>query len=923
MTSPASIDYAHDIRPYLQLPHLLSLTWLAYPILSLVFVVFRLQLSGDSAQDAVANAKQDLLASCKAAEHAATSTASMPRYLAVVSNQQISDAVNGTMNAARATMVLALTVMEAIINFMIDIWRSTFLCFAELVIRGALSILIGGVNEINSLLTTSFNGLRTAIQDTIGGANDLLNTIKSALQALPLGAGDSLANKIQTFDIPDLSALQNVALPSDITGALQNINNSIPTVSQLKGSVESVIDTPFELLKKDINDTFAGIQFDVHALPVPSQNSVTFCDQMDTSIVDDLGRDLVKAVKIGTVLLIVLIFLLILANCALEWYKWRTMKKHFTYIREGMASDPDVAKSHSRDGRLMVGMSDHDLMSIEGTMSHPLITKGVNWLQALLRLRKSRKDKLIWFFHYVFHPPALACFIIGVFGLISVQLQLLVIGPIQAHYQQQAAASVADFSTLIATSINASMYNDSMTYANDINTRVDLVQSTINDGMFGWVNTTTTTLNTTINTFYTDVQNIVNTIFGNTILAEPVEEFVQCFLGSKVDAIESALTFLHDNLHVDIPRVNDSVLVLSPQMVNEAAQPIAQAAIGTSDSGDGTGSDGLVGRVISVYVKSLEKERIMFAIFAGLWLVVVFMALAILFWNSYGRRCCGRRSKSYDAKEPTVFYPEKMFKESSPSVEEKGEAMPLRDPPRRKNWSLHRMIAREEARGEVPPIPSREEQGQKDWDTILDHADVSAPTDAQRPKGSKVTAFISKLKKSRSRSSDNEEFVQSVSSEVNPWFAPPPETHLTDSHSAATAPRQSRAPPPGLSIQTDLVMRPLGLPELARDVPQDVSQSTRSSAQPVPMPLPLYYGYDGPTSPVSTIPANQFLRPPPFHARPKPKQVVLAVDPDASTPITRHLNTNHARKSSQAVDPFVTPFDDEHRVMNPFAAVAV
>ena len=144
-----SIDYSHDIRPYLQLPHLLSLTWLAYPILSLIFIVFRLQLSSGSAQDAVANAKEDLLASCKAAEHAATSTASMPRYLAIASNHAITDAVNGTMNGARATMVLALTIMEAIINFIIDIWRSTFLCFVELVVRGALSILIGAVDEVS------------------------------------------------------------------------------------------------------------------------------------------------------------------------------------------------------------------------------------------------------------------------------------------------------------------------------------------------------------------------------------------------------------------------------------------------------------------------------------------------------------------------------------------------------------------------------------------------------------------------------------------------------------------------------------------------------------------------------------------------------------------------------------------------------
>ena len=142
------MDYAHDIRPYLQLPHLLSLTWLAYPILSLGFVVFRLLLSSGSAQDAVANAKEDLLASCKAAEHAATSAASMPRYLAIATNHQITDAVNGTMKAARATLVLALTIMEAIINFVIDIYRSTLLCFIELIVRSVLSVLITLVDDV-------------------------------------------------------------------------------------------------------------------------------------------------------------------------------------------------------------------------------------------------------------------------------------------------------------------------------------------------------------------------------------------------------------------------------------------------------------------------------------------------------------------------------------------------------------------------------------------------------------------------------------------------------------------------------------------------------------------------------------------------------------------------------------------------------
>jgi hypothetical protein len=229
----------------------------------------------------------------------------------------------------------------------------------------------------------------------------------------------------------------------------------------------------------------------------------------------------------------------------------------------------------------------------------------------------------------------------------SVEIQLLAMGPLVAKYQSRAAATVADFSTTIATTINQSMYNQSSLYVNDINGRVDTIQSTINDGVFGWVNGTTTTLNTTINTFYTDIQEAVTTVFGGTILESPANAFLQCFIGSKVDAIENALTFLHDNLHVDMPRMNQSVLILSPDSVNEAAQPIATAAIG----GGTDDKQGLIGRLVNSYAASLKKERVMFGIFLALWGVVVLMGLCIVFWHSYGRPYLEKRGRRKWAAE--------------------------------------------------------------------------------------------------------------------------------------------------------------------------------------------------------------------------------------------------------------------------------
>jgi hypothetical protein len=93
------------ISPYLTLPHLLSLTWLACPILSPLFVAFQTINSTGSAQDAVDDAKAALMTSCVAAQTAATAAASIPRYLAEGTNQQIINAVNASISASKATMI--------------------------------------------------------------------------------------------------------------------------------------------------------------------------------------------------------------------------------------------------------------------------------------------------------------------------------------------------------------------------------------------------------------------------------------------------------------------------------------------------------------------------------------------------------------------------------------------------------------------------------------------------------------------------------------------------------------------------------------------------------------------------------------------------------------------------------------------------
>ena len=369
---------------------------------------------------------------------------------------------------------------------------------------------------------------------------------------------------------------------------------------------------------------------------------MTFCNQLDLSIVDDLGAELVKMAKIGVVILILTALLLTGLHCLWIRYRWGRLMAHLQYTRQAWMTDPTVYHTKSASTTPVVTLSDHNLLVLQADMHHPLITRIVNNLTTKLRLTRTQHINIRWFFHYIFHPPALACFLIGFFGLLSVEIQLLALGPLRADFSNQVSAATHDFSNTIATALNASMFNQSAAYANDVNSRVVVIETTINGGLFGWVNDTTATLNNTVNAFYTDVQNVVTILFNGTFFEAPAQDFVKCILGSKVDAIEDAITFLHNNLHVNMPRVNESVLVLSPRSVDEVTQPIARAAVGSGNNGTDTG---IVGKLINTYEKSLKKERVMFGVFMGIWGLVVFMAICILLWNTYGPRWLEKRRR--------------------------------------------------------------------------------------------------------------------------------------------------------------------------------------------------------------------------------------------------------------------------------------
>lgn len=121
--------------------------------------------------------------------------------------------------------------------------------------------------------------------------------------------------------------------------------------------------------------------------------------------------------------------------------------------------------------------------------------------------------------------------------------------------------------------------------------------------------------------------------FANTTLFTPLQSFIDCIIGQKVVGIEKALAWIQDNAEVNFPTVSPDVLMLDSARSQELVAPVQDAALG-----DGTPeNEGLVPRLVNSYAESLKRERIMFLIFIGVYLLIFLVGTAVAIWYGVGK----------------------------------------------------------------------------------------------------------------------------------------------------------------------------------------------------------------------------------------------------------------------------------------------
>ena len=92
---------------------------------------------------------------------------------------------------------------------------------------------------------------------------------------------------------------------------------------------------PLNSLKGEINSTFTEVAstFGAAQLPLPVVRTIQFCNNVNTSFVDDIGGPLVHIAQTSAFILIGLVVVLALVNSLVEWYRFCKVQETIDEIR--------------------------------------------------------------------------------------------------------------------------------------------------------------------------------------------------------------------------------------------------------------------------------------------------------------------------------------------------------------------------------------------------------------------------------------------------------------------------------------------------------------------------------------------------------------------------------------------------------------
>ena len=606
---PRSTPYtAPSITPYLGLRARLSQIWINRWTILLLLVLARSLIAVAGLKNDLDSARREALSACTGVESMGSAMASMPHYMAQGVNELTATGVERAVNGLMQMTTMSVTGVEEIVVFVINMMISTYVCLITLAVSGSLEVALRVVEDAQEALNSAIDGIGDDMSNVVSTFEDGYNDFRESLNDATLGFLDEAIPP--ELDLSEqIDALKDLQLPDDLSEGIESLNNSIPTFPEVQNFTENALRLPFEEVKRLMQNEMGNFTFDRSVFPIPQKEQLTFCSDNDgiNSFFDSL---LQLAQTSRNIFLGVLLTAAILVCLPMAWReikRWRAMQ----------------------DRSRLVSSNAHDPLDVVYIVSRPF-TSSAGIKSANLVKAPRRQILVRWAIAYVTSTPALFVLSLGIAGLLSCASQAIMLRAFEKE-----VPNLTEQVGAFAEQVTGALNNASEQWAVGANSAIKATNDDINSNLFGWVNTTTGAVNDTLNTFVDGVSDVLEEVFGDTVLEEPIQEVLNCLILLKIEGIQKALTWVSEQARVDFPLMaNDTFSLGAVASIASDDDPRAESFLAEPGDIAKDKISGIVLRVVDRIENGIKTEALISTVVVLLWVIMLFIAIvrALTLW---------------------------------------------------------------------------------------------------------------------------------------------------------------------------------------------------------------------------------------------------------------------------------------------------
>lgn len=514
-------------RWYLDLSERRSQIYLNRSTIGIALIAIKVWLFRVSLLASLKLAKLYTFSVCSSIEDSLTHAVSLPHYMARSSNYLIEKGLQEGQTAVVKGLNLAVRGVEELIFFTIELTIGTYVCLLTAAVDGSAEIALNATQSVISAANTTVISLADDIEDGLNGLTNVVNRVISAADKVESFFTGSTNADDETRKVNlTIQALKDWHIPDTINQKLASID--LPDFQDVENSTKKVIGLPFDRLQQKISQF--EMNFSNDSMYVPPLQSVSLCS--DNERLQNFFHSAALDVRRVSLILFVLFLLsaaLMCVYCFLaETRQWR---------RKEVAVQNTLSSQVTRTS----------LLQFAETVSHPMVTR----VGELVSPRCKYPQKLRWVLMYGLSPVALTVLQLSAIGVLAVVLQFIMLSVLKTAFRDF-KNEIRSVGTDAIGLLDFSVSN----WTASTNAYITSKESDINRNVLGWVEEATSSVNSTVVEFMSEMDSKIQLVFEDTPLYHPIKAVVGCVLENKLIKISEGLTWVHNEANVKFPRVN-------------------------------------------------------------------------------------------------------------------------------------------------------------------------------------------------------------------------------------------------------------------------------------------------------------------------------------------------------------------------------